>query len=420
MSSNSALRLNVSRTLALEWVARYTPSFPGSSFRRLWLSNLLSEMGTQTSRVALVLSLSQGRAPIAAVAWLVFWETLPGAAVALVSGSIVDRGDKRRLMIVIDVCRTILMGAAALNPTHAVIYAVAGADSLGAAVFSPARAALVPHLVTKDDLARANARDQLSANFVLIAAPVLGAQLLAWSGLRTTLLVNAASFFLSAVLIRRIRPMFASSGSDAEAVSHWSAVVRGWRFVTSDVLTRRLLALTTISLLCVGLWIPVAPAFIRDFLKAPAPVFGYQLSLFGIGGLIGSLCAARFAVRFGKGKVVSGALLGEALFMLAYSLTPSAFGSGAIIFGWGTIVSSMVVSFNTLLQEHVPKHLLGRVFAVSRQLETSATVLAVLLASLLARRLAPQSIFLVAALAYVAMLAASLLTPAGRTLVKTA
>jgi MFS family permease len=390
------------------------------AFRRFWIAKLLSETGTQLSRVALVLALAQGTSPVQAVAWLVLCETLPASGAAFLSGTIVDRVDKRRLMIAVDVIRAALIGSAAQYPARSVIYVVVAAESIGAAFFNPARSALLPRVVEKTRLADANSMDQASSTFVMIAAPLLGAELFLWSGLRATLLLDAASFLLSAVFIHgvRSRPGIAEYASAGEE-SYWAAAGRGWRFISTDSITRRLLALTTISLLCVGLWMPVAPVFIRDFLNSPAPVLGIQLSLFGVGGLAGSLIASPLAARFGKGLVVTMALFGEAVVMLVYSLVPWAVISGAVIFLWGAIVSTMVVSFNALLQEHIPQQFLGRVFAVSQQLESMATVLAVLLASSLARVLPAREIFVAASLVYLVLILVCACTSGGRTLART-
>ena len=105
--------------------------------------------------------------------------------------------------------------------------------------------------------------------------------------------------------------------------------------------------------------------------------------------------------------------------MLVYSLVPWAVISGAVIFLWGAIVSTMVVSFNALLQEHIPQQFLGRVFAVSQQLESMATVLAVLLASSLARVLPAREIFVAASLVYLVLILVCACTSGGRTLART-
>jgi len=391
----------------------------GTAFWRLWTANLLSETGSQLSRVALVLALAGGLSPIAAVALLVFCETLPGSAVAFISGAIVDRGDKRIIMIAADVIRAALVGLVALNPTGVFIYAMAAIKSMAGAFFSPARSALVPRVVDTKRLTKANSMDQASSTIVMIAAPMLGAQLYIWFGLKATLLLDAASFLVSAALVFGIRLRYEHPAVFEQSESPLASVWQGWRYIGSNVLARHLLALTTVSLLCVGLWIPVAPAFIREFLGSPGSVLGVQLSLFGIGGFCGSLMAAPLAARFGKGHAVTIALLGEATAMIAYSVTRWPALSGGIIFLWGTIVSIMVVSFNALLQEHVPGHFLGRVFAVLQQLESSATVLAVLLAAALEHVLTPQGIFFAAGVTYLSLIAASARMPGGRVLMRT-
>jgi predicted MFS family arabinose efflux permease len=166
------------------------------------------------------------------------------------------------------------------------------------------------------------------------------------------------------------------------------------------------------------LWIPVAPSFLRTVLAGSDRALGYQLALFGIGGLLGSLAAPSIVRRWGQGPVFSTMLLGEAAAMLAYSQTTVLAWSNAIILAWGAIVSLMLVPYYSLIQTRVAEDYLGRVCAVARQSEHLATVLAIGVAVALQTRLGPQQIFLAAACMYLVLAAAALRIPSGRELLR--
>jgi MFS family permease len=384
-------------------------------FWTLWASALLSEIGAQVSRVSLVLAFSANNGAIRAVGLLVLCETLPGALTAFFSGAIVDRSNRRNVMAAMDAARAAAIGCALLDLTAGVIYAVVALGSAAGAFFGPARSALLPCVVTQERLPRANAMDQAASMMVMIAGPALGAELFLNFGLRATLATDAATYLVSAALALTIP---ASIGRPAGGIpeSPAAAVWAGWRYLAGHSLARHMVSLGGLSLLCVGLWIPVAPVFIRDFLHASGRTLGLQLSLFGAGGLVGSLGAPLFAARLGKGATVTFALFGEAVIMLVYATVPHAALSTAIILVWGAVVSITIVNSNALLQECVSRAFSGRVFALLRQVESAATVAAVLWASALQKRMPASHIFLSAALVYLTCLALSRRLPGGREL----
>lgn len=401
------------------WLAASVLSALGhTEFRRLWAAHFLSHLGTTISRVALVMHLASSANSIAAIGALVLFESLPGSVTAFVSGAIVDRTGKRWLMIATDVVRAALVVCVLLWPLAAVIYAATAAASVATAFFLPARAAAVPMLVPPALLTRANAMDQATTTIVMVLGPAAGAYLYLDLGLGATLAIDALSFLASAAILVPLRIRSVAAETRGAAGSTIAQVRDGWRYLTRHGIVRHLVGATALSLLCVGLWMPVAPAFLRGILPGVEGAIGYQLTLFGLGGLAGSILAPHVVRRWGKGPVFSFALLAEAAAMLLYSVTPTLVLSNAIICLWGAIISLMLVPYYSLMQATVAEDFLGRVFAVARQSESLATVLAVGAAALLQRWLEPRGIFLVAGCAYLAIASVALGVSSGRQLLR--
>jgi predicted MFS family arabinose efflux permease len=126
------------------------------------------------------------------------------------------------------------------------------------------------------------------------------------------------------------------------------------------------------------------------------------MGLFGVGGIVGSMAAPKAMAKWGKGRLLTGLLVLEACLMLTYTALPAPAASSALIVVWGTVVTVMMVPYCCLLQETVAPEFLGRVFALSRQFENIATLLAMVAAIGMQAVLSPQHSLMAAAVVYLA------------------
>jgi MFS family permease len=193
----------------------------------------------------------------------------------------------------------------------------------------------------------------------------------------------------------------------------------GWRYLRDNQLVLHLSVLFFISLLCAGLWTPLAPFFIRDHLGASTRVLGWQFAAFGGGAVAGSLVAPAVVRRWGRGVVLFAGLLGEGLCQTTYAVVPDAAISTVLILGWGVVVSLIVVPFYSILQTVVDERFIGRVFAAVRQSENIALALAMGAAVLLQGRMDSSSILLLGGVAYCVLALGSSFTGGGRALLAT-
>lgn len=388
------------------------------SFRNLWLAGLLSMIGSQVSKVGLLLYLFQTHDEVANLALLVVLESLPGALAAPFAGAVVDRFDKRKVMIFADIARAGLMAAVLLHPSLWAIFLMAALHSVMTAFFQPAKAAALPLVVRKEELSVANGVDQSASNLMLVIGPVLGAYLLTGFGLEVTLIVDLVTFLISAVFLLRvqIRPIEGeAAGSDGES-STWREIVDGWHYLRRHKLARQLALLLFVALLCTGTWMPLAPFFIRDFLGGSEELLGWQIGLFGWGSVLGGLLASRISRRFGQGRLVLLAMTGEGLCMVLYSQVSWIPGSLMMIFVWGIFVTLTIVPFYSILQQELDERFLGRVFAVIRQSESCGLVFAMGGAIFLHQMLGSPSVFLLGGLVYLSVVALASRGAGGREL----
>lgn len=391
-----------------------------SSYRNLWLASLLSMTGSQISRVGLILYIYSTGNSVPALALLLILELLPGALVAPLAGVVIDAYSKRAVMIVSDLLRMVFMLLIWWRPTTGMIYWMAALHSVATVFYLPAKSALIPAVVEESDWPSANGLDQSASSLTMVAGPIIGAELLILVGLKATLIVDAFSFLASALLVARVKSRPVTRGRvDLSLAATVQNVKAGWNYIATHRLVLRLNVMVFVSLLCAGMWMPLAPSFVRDQLSGSSRLVGWQIGIFGLGAILGGLLAPLLVRRFGKGVMVFLGLLTEGLSLSVYAVVSHVGVSMLIMFVLGIVVSIVVVTFYSILQTVVEEPFLGRVFSIVKQGENLAVVLAMVIAVLLQGFLDSHVILLVAGLFYVVLTVASSFGRGGRLLLGT-
>ena len=345
-------------------------------FRVLWTARTVSFAGDTLSLVALLLYVAdQTGQPLAVAALLVVGDVLP-ALLGPVAGALSDRFDLRRLMIGCELAQVALTVLLALwLPTLPMLLVMVAARALTAQVFAPASRTAVGAMVDPATLPRANAALGLSTNGAETAGPLLAAVLLPLLGVRGVLLVDAATFLCSAVLLTRLPALRAADragghGPDGGGAPDGAARVGlgrdirdGLGYLRRAVVPRTVLLGFLGVVACNGID-DVALVFLarRDLGGGDASV-AVLLGAVGIGLLAGywllgrpGLAGAAMLRVLVVGFAVSS--LGNLLTGLAWAVVV-AFGLQAVR---GLGLAAMDVAAATALQRTVPAALRGRVF----------------------------------------------------------
>lgn len=197
-------------------------AFAIPAFRRLWTAGLISDMGDWLLFIALPLVVFQltGSALGTAVAFLL--ELVPAVVLAPVAAHLVGRFDRRWLMAIVNVGQALALlpllwvdAASDLPIAYAVILAHASLSTL----FEPAKNTLLPDLVDRDRLVSANALIGLNQNLGRLIGGPLGGVLLMIGDLGLIVLVDAATYLVSAVLIASLPRVAGRSAADAQTAA---------------------------------------------------------------------------------------------------------------------------------------------------------------------------------------------------------
>ncbi len=332
-----------------------------AGFRRLSVARVVSFVGDSLSLVALMLHVAQTTGQALAVAALLLVGDFAPALLSPVSGAISDRFDRRRVMIVCELVQCALLVAIAVAlPPLPVLLVLVGVRALAGQIFQPASRAAIPALVPNKDLEAANSTLGFGTNGAEALGPLIAAALLPFVGIRGVLLVDAASFLLSAVLLVRL-PALPPSPDGTSAPSLLGQAREGLGYIWSQ---------RPIRIIAIGFCAVVAANGIDDVallvlatdtLQAGESAVGLLLGAVGIGLLVGYVLLTRAANRSMVALLVAGfavSSIGNLLTGLAWAVA-AAF-TVQLIRGVG--IAAMDVASNTLLQRLVPDRMLGRVF----------------------------------------------------------
>lgn len=388
----------------------------GKPFRLLWAATATSNLGDGICLVALPLlaaSLSRDPLLIAAVAGA---QRLPWLLFVLVSGVIVDRSDRRRLQQAANLVRAALLGALGLAvllgwASTPLLVVVALGLGVAETLFDNAAIALLPAVVGRDDLERANGRLYTTQNIANeFVGPPLGGGLFALAAAAPLLLV-AGCYGVAATLVSLLRGTFRPTQREPWSLRLVGAEVReGLRWFWGHRLLHALGIKAAWEHGCWAATNAVLVLVVQERLGLDAAGYGLLLSAGALGGVLGGLSSSRLIGRIGAGSAAMLNLLIQAVAYagIALSVSPAVV---ALMLGLqsytGSIGGVVGASFR---QAIIPDGLMGRVSSAFRLYALGAMAVGALVGGLLARSFGLLAPFWLSALVMVLLSAALLPT----------
>lgn len=362
------------------------------SLTALTWSNLAAQSAEQLSLAAApimaVLMLGAGPGEIGMLAAV---QSLPFLLLSIPFGLLADRTSRQRLMVAAEALRMLaLLGVVAaivLNHLSIELLAVLGfIGAVGTVGFSVAAPALVPALVEREDLAKANGRLELARSAAFAAGPALGGALTSWAGASAAFVLAAVLSGSAVVLLLQLR----EPQRKAAPARHPLLELRdGAHLVWRDNLLRPIL-LTAVAwnISWFVLQAAYVPYAVRK-LGLSADQVGMTLGAYGVGMMVGALLTSRVVAKLPFGRAIQ---LGPVISVLAAltMVATLAFPSGVLaavaffLFGVGPII--WVITSTTLRQTVTPGAMLGRVSAIFLTVNTGARPIGAALGGLVGAR----------------------------------
>jgi MFS family permease len=346
-------------------------------FGLLWTGGLISETGDWFLLVGLPVWVLQvtGSSLVTATVFLV--GLLPGLVVGPLAGVLVDRWDRRRTLVAVSLAQAaFLLPLLAVDGRHRlwVVYLVMAAEAALAQLNDPARNALVPTLVARDDLVGANALIGLNANLARLAGSPLGGLLVELAGLPGLVIGDAVSFLVGAALLGLVRRPPRAEPAEPREVSTAPAppgVVGEWvdglRVTLGDRGLRWGLVVNGLAAVAQGIFTVLFVLFVTRELGGDGADVGLLRGVQAIGGLLGGLVVVGLARRLEPGRLLGVSLLVFAAVDLAIWNGPALTTGEWLYLGLFVAAGIPGIGFLTgltaLVQERTDEAYLGRVFA---------------------------------------------------------
>jgi MFS family permease len=356
------------------------------NFLLLWLVTITTTLAVELFAVTVLVTIfAQTESTLQAAGTMVA-RTLPALLLGPVAGVWVDRFPRRNVLITMDLVRLVLVAvavwlsqASAEVPVAGIYLIVAGLSAAG--VFhQPARLALIPSLVRHEELVRANSFVLASTQIILAVSYTIGGWLILALPLHQIALGVVLLLALAVVTAMiMVIPKRQDADDAARGESFWKSVVSGWRYLWHHPLARPLTVMETAEHLPHGIWTgALMLAFTVQALEGDAPDWGYQVTAYFAGMILGSLGALASGdwLRRSPGRIIIANAFAGGVLTLGFAGSQTVWMASVLAFLFGPPNAVRDVAQDSLLQGTVEGGQLGRVYATRGMLANAVYMVA--------------------------------------------
>lgn len=340
--------------------------YKNKDFLLLWAGQLVSQLGTQISTIALMWWVIDKTGSAKAMGIMMLFSTFPSVILSPFAGTFADRINRKALIISMDVFCGILLLLTGylsyfkiLNIWHVNI--IVCLKQIAQAFFTPAINASIPNIVKKDEIVKANSMNQGALNLSIILGPALGGILIALFGAAWVFIADGLSYLISAlaaafVYIPKIKREINGK------TSFFFDVKDGFNFVKSNSTLFGILLLAAALNFFAGPIDVGIPVLANKILKVGAAGLGYLFTAWGVGAVLITLYLSVFKISLKRYlQVMFGLVISGGCFLMMGMLVN--FKALLLVFGLsGFVVALINIHINSFLQESTPDEMRGRVF----------------------------------------------------------
>jgi putative nucleotidyltransferase with HDIG domain len=331
-------------------------------FRLLWIGQAVSYFGDMmnTTGLAIMLYLITHSASVVALGLIA--KAVPTVLFGLISGALVDRFNRQRVMILTDITRAVLtitipfLALTWLPGVFVVVFLVATASTL----FNPAKQAILPNLVPAEFLVKANSLISSSEKTMELLGYSLAGLIAAVASWQPLFIVDAATFIVSAVTLLGVADR---SRIQARAVRLLDDIKEGSRFVLTNRTLRSTMGLTFFAVIFGSLTVPILVVMAFGPLGGGAFGYGALEAAIGAGAIVGALAAPGVMNRWPAGILILAGVAGTGLACAITGFSRSVPTAAVFLFLSGVANTIYYVSLISVTQAEAPDRIRGRVMS---------------------------------------------------------
>ena len=370
-------------------------------FRLLWLAQVVSSFGDSLTGLTLLILVNHLTGSTTAIATLTILLAVPTLAFGLIAGVYVDRFDRKRIMLISDAVRALIVVGLIFADSKEHLWVLFVLSFLQAAVgtfFNPARGALVQQLVPKEQLLEAGSLSQTSIVLANLAGAACAGVLYGLTqSFWLAFVIDAATFLVSFGLVLAVRapklepkPQTAASGGVLRELLEGMQVVRQNRILVAIMVGGGvcMLGLGAVNVLFVP--------FVINILKVPPTWLGAVEGAQTVGMVLSGALMTGFASKLNPRWLIVICLAVVAVLTSAIGLIPNVIAFAIMLFGIGLVVVPLNASAGALMQQHVSNEVMGRVGSSFNTVMTSANLISMAVAGVLGAQIGIPSVFVIA------------------------
>ena len=366
----------------------------------LWTGHLISHAGDAVYAIALpwlMLEMTGSKSITALVSMSSF---LPALICGFFAGVIVDKYNRKNIMIVSDIMRCLLVAVVPIT----LIFGFASPLLIGiitffisafAALFYPARDCLIPHITQSEELPIANSLIVISGQMSHLIGPLFAGIGISIFGLTHLFTADAISFLFSILMISFI-VIPVNQTSNQESSTQIESIIEGIRYALSEKGIGVLLALTFINnLFIMGPAIIGLPVFVKETLEEEFIVFAHLETSMASGMIIGSVILWIVIKHFNPAHILLFGIIIDGLTFSILFFVQSNYLAILVLLIHGIGIPLIIVSRITLIQKTVPDKLQGRLFSMIYMAVMGTTAISIGLTGIILEYIGIEILFLI-------------------------
>lgn len=347
-----------------------TPLSPFAVFRNrdfslLWTSQLVSTIGSALTSLAASILVFRLTGSALSVGLMLVATAAPSVFIGLIAGVYVDRVDRKRIMVVADIIRAILVISIPFIIKNNIIwlYVLVALTSAFEQFFNPAIESVLPEVASDQELAAANSMMAIST-FGSTAIGFAASGLIASRfSIEWAFYLDGLTFFISGacILFVRVPKLVVEGKTNVQTVAR--NLKAGVRFLLETPVLRSLLIVSVPTLISLGLWNSLLLPFTLRALKATEFEFGIQEALTSVGFVVASLMMARLSDRLREGQWITIGYLGMGIVGVLVARSESVLVATALLMVAGFMNAPSSIARRLLIQRNTKRQVRGRVFS---------------------------------------------------------
>ncbi|MCF6136663.1 MFS transporter [Alkalihalobacillus berkeleyi] len=346
----------------------------------------ISNLGDWVYLIALNLMILNMTGSAAAVAGLYMLKPLASMCTSFWSGSVIDRFNKRRIMIILDVIRAMLVASIPFFSSLFIIYVIVFLINMASSFFEPTATTYITKLIPPERRKRFNSLHNLMTSGAFVIGPAIAGALVFIGSAALAIYMNALSFMLSAFVLYFLPSMDMENTTSKDNLS-FKMLKEDWGVVLAyskkAVYVMGVYALFEFALLFTAALDSTEVVFTRRVLGLSEESYGVLVSIAGVGFILGSAFVTIFVYKLKLQHLIGIGTSMTAIGYLIYALSSGFIGGSIGVFVLSFALACAHTGFITFYQNNLPVEIMGRIVSVVSVFNAILTMMFILLISML-------------------------------------